>query len=62
MKKTPNNKKLKTFSIRKKLSLVMVPLLLVSFVVTADKNQKIAIFFTRNAPKALRRRAERREI
>lgn len=34
----------------------------VSFVVTADKNQKIAIFFTRNAPKALRRRAERREI
>ena len=31
----------------------------VSFVVSADKQHKIRIFFTRNAPKALGRRAGR---
>ncbi len=31
----------------------------VSFVVTADKKKEIRIFFTRNAPKALGRRAAR---
>ena len=34
----------------------------VSFVVTAKEGSDIRVFFTRNAPKALRRRAERRGI
>lgn len=34
----------------------------VSFAVTADKKNKIFIYFTRNAPKVLRRRVESNRI